>query len=331
MTTPQFGEAEYLCYQVIRQARQQYGEQWDLPKTTFNKLCYIADRELRYEGIDVELPVHWYRYGGVLTADAMEGGFYELVEQRWEENRGHNVVLSDDIGEDDFEVNEERATQIEKKAEELVREMGGHYGISISQDYQYEEYAPNDFVRILHEYRDFLEDLDEDDSLAAEDYVGGVDVAFKDIVSTSPTTQNSAPSPSEDTNAKIRDYLDQLITEYPEDRYSRMEDQFLEWENLSWQMAQNGFYSYLYEFMESFWTTFSRVELRIKHNRNVPLRIRSQWRQRIPDEMEAFQDDIEEYRDIVLENREETEVLDMVADSYSDTVREMFDQPTQNE
>jgi hypothetical protein len=110
-----------------------------------------------------------------------------------------------------------------------------------------------------------------------------------------------------------------------------MENQFLEWENLSWQMAQNGFYSRLHDFMESFWTTFSRVELRVKHNQNVPLHIRSRWRQQISDEMDSFQSEIDQYRDTVLENREETAVLDMVADSYSDTVRDMFDQVPQNE
>lgn len=331
MTTPQFGEAEYLCYQVIKQVREQHGQNWDLPETTFNKLCYIADRELREEGIDVELPVHWYQYGGVLTDDAMGGGFYELVEEKWGDNRGHNVVLSDDVDDQDFEVEEERATDIEEEAGSLVRELGGHYGITISQDYQYEEYAPNDFVRCLHEYRDFLAEMDESDSLAAEDYVGDVDVSFQDIVSQPVSSQESASPPSDETNSRIRDYLDQLIIEYPEDQYSRMEDQFLEWENLSWQMAQNGFYSRLYDFMDSFWTTFSRVELRVKHNRNVPLRIRSRWKRQISDEMESFQSEIDKYRNVVLENREETEVLDMVGDTYSDTVRGMFDQTPQNE
>ena len=334
MSTPQHGEAEYLCYQIIKQVREQHGQNWDLPKTTFNKLCYIADKELQKEGIDVELPVHWYRYGGVLTEEGMDGGFYELIDQKWDDNRGQNVVLSDDIDDEDFEIEEERATDIEEEAGGLVRELGGYYGINISQDYQYEEYAPNEFIRCLHEYRDFLTDLDENGSLATEDYVEEVDVSFQDIVSqpsSSPSTREAASSSSDETNSRIRDYLDQLIIEYPEEKYSRMEDQFLEWENLSWQMAQNGFYSRLYDFMDSFWNTFSRVELRIRHNRNVPMHIRSRWNQQVSDEMESFQSEIEEYRNVVLENREETEVLDMVGDTYSDTVRGMFDQTLKNE
>jgi hypothetical protein len=329
MTDPQFGEAEYLCYQVIKQVREQYGESWDLPKTKFNKLCYIADRELREERIDVELPVHWYQYGGVVTTDAMEGGFYDLVDQRWEDNKGQSVVPADGVDSDDFAVDDQLANEIEEKAGDLVNELGGHYGISIAQDYQYEEYAPNDFVRCLHEFRDFLNDLDEEDSLAAEEYVGDVDVSFQGVVSGASPTKESSKSPSEETNSQIRDYLDQLISEYPEDQYSRMEDQFLEWENLSWQMAKNGFYRHLYDFMESFWTAFSRVELRVKHNRNVPLPIRSRWKRQIPEEVAQFESEVESYRNIVIENREGTEVLDMVADSYSDTVRDLFDEPIQ--
>jgi hypothetical protein len=329
MPNPQFGEAEYLCYQVIKQVREQHGEGHDLPETTYNKLCYIADKELRETGIDIELPVHWYRYGGVLTDDAMSDGFCELASTKWQNNRGNNVVLANGVDDGDFAVRGDRAAAIDEKVEELVRDIGGHYGISIPQDYQYEEYAPNDFVRTLHAFRKFLDDLDTEDALAAEEYVGGVDTSFSDILAQPSTPKSSEQTSSDNTDSEVRDYLDDLITTYPEEEYERMEGLFLEWENLMWQMAQNGFYSRLQDFMEAFWTAFSRVELRVKHNRNVPLRIRSKWNNEISDEMQSFRDEVEEYREVVLENRDETETLDTVAESYSETVRDMFDQPTQ--
>lgn len=330
MATPQFGEAEYLCYQVIRQVRDLHGKDRDLPQTTFNKLCYIADRVLRESDIDVELPVHWYRYGGVLTEDAMDSGFYELQSKRWESNRGQSVTLTEGVDENDFDIEEERAEYVEGQVKELVEDIGGYYGISIPQDYQYAEYAPNDFVRALHEFRKFLDELDTEDALAAEDYVSGVDVSFNDILNQPTASESTGPSVSDGTNSQIRDHLDELLVTYPEEEYNRMEDLFLEWENLMWQMAQNGFYSRLQDFMESFWRTFSRVELRVKHNRNVPLRIRSRWNMEIADEMDSFRQDVENYRDVVLENREETDDLDMVSESYSETVRDMFDQPLHN-
>lgn len=359
MISPRFGEAEYLCYQVIKQVRKQYGKQWDLPKIMFHNLCYSVDMELRDEDIDIELPVHWDRHGGVVVDDAISSGIHEFVERNLKGNRGDNVVSYQNIDEDNFEIDGERAAQIKNKVKNTVKESRGHHDISILQDYQYEEYAPNDFVRILDEYRDILEELNEPvttadmcdvakpfedfDPLMSQDSAPSPSEDTADSIKTtdlapspSEDTANSIKttelvSPSEDTKAEIRDYLDQLIVEYPGDQYSQMEDQFLEWENLSLQMVQNDLYSHLYEFMNSFLKTFSRVELRIKHNRNVPVQTQSQWKQRIPQEMEAFQDDIEAYRSVVLENREQTEVLDMVADSYSDTVREMFDQPSQDE
>lgn len=330
MTDPYYGEAEYLCYQVIKQVRERYGQSWDLPKTEFYKLCYIVDRRLQEEGIDVELPTHWYQYGGVLTTEAMNTGFYTLEEQTWNSGTGENVLITDDVDDADFATDGGIAMAVSDVAEEAVAELGGGYGISVTQDYQYQEYAPDDFVRSLHAFRSFLEDLEEEDALEKEDYVSGVDIGFKDIVGDT-SSKDTTPSPSSDTNSRIRGDLDTLLAEYPEEKYSRIEGLFLDWENLSWQMAKNGFYSRLYDFMESFWETFSRVELRVKNNWNVPIRIRNQWRTQISDEIESFENEVEEKREVVLNNRRDTNELSHVAVSYSETARNLFDQPLQNE
>ncbi|WP_018259315.1 hypothetical protein [Halomicrobium katesii] len=330
MTNPHYGEAEFLCYQVIKQVRERYGQSWDLPKTEFYKLCYIVDRRLQEEDIDIELSTHWYRYGGVLTTDAMNTGFYSLEEQTWGENAGSNVLIADGVEDSDFDTDEEVERAISEMSESVVDELGQGYGISVSQDYQYKEYAPDDFVRSLHEFRSFIQDIDEDDALNSEDYISGVDVGFKDIIGDS-SPDKTGSSASSETNNRIRDHLDALLAEYPEDKYSQMEGLFLDWENLSWQMAKNGFYSRLQDFMESFWTTFSRVELRPKNNQHVPLSIRSQWNNQISDEMESFENEIQEKREVVLNNRRETNELDIISESYSDTARDLFDQPLQNE
>lgn len=331
MDTPQYGEPEFLCYQVIKKIRDQYGDDHDLPKTDFHKLCYIADKKLREESVDIELPVHWYMYGGVITDDAMQTDFYELEEKSWKEYSGENVVLSDDIDESDFATDEDHKNEIETVAEDMASEFGGHYGTVRTQDYQYQNYAPNDFVRTLHEFRKFVQDLDNHDRLSADKYVGGVGVSFEDFVSEDVEGQPESVTPNEEINQELRTYLDELISTYPDEQYSRMESQFLDWENISWQMAKNGFYSQLQSFMEEFWKTFSRVELRIQHNRNLPLRIKSQWRNEIPEEIERFELKINNFRTVVLDNREETHVLDTVSDSFSNTVREMFDQRVHNE
>lgn len=330
MTDPRYGEAEYLCYQVIRQVREQYGQSSDLPKTEFYKLCYIVDRRLQEEGVDVELPTHWYQYGGVLTTEAMNSDFYTLEEQTWDSNTGENVLIADDVDDSEFAADEDVAKAVSDMSENVVAELGHSYGISVSQDYQYQEHAPDDFVRSLHTFRSFLADLDEEDALNNEDYVSGVDVGFKDIIGDA-SSQDATPSPSSNTNSRIRSCLDTLLAQYPEEKYSRMEGLFLDWENLSWQMAKNGFYSRLHDFMESFWETFSRVELRIQNNWNVPLRIRRQWWNQISDEIESFENEVQEKREIVLNNRRETNELSDVAESYSDTARGLFDQPLQNE
>jgi len=90
-------------------------------------------------------------------------------------------------------------------------------------------------------------------------------------------------------------------------------------------------YSQLHDFLESFWETFSRTELRLKHNEHTPLNILSKWRVKRDKELERFENELDEKREIVMKNREETNVLGPVAENYSDTVREMFEVPAQNE
>jgi hypothetical protein len=328
MPSPSYGEPEYLCYEVIKQVREQLGADHDLPKTTFNKLCYIADRELRdEENIDVGLPVHWYIYGGVLTDDATNG-FYESVPTRWDENRGRNVVLTEDVSSEDFNVTSDIKNLIRNRVREVIAKFGKHYTISVPQDYQYQNYAPTPFIQVFHEFRGFVEDLDEDDTVDSERFVSSVEVNFSDIVS-EPTEERDTKEPSEETNDQIREYLDELLRMYPEDTYTRMEDEFLDWENLTWQMAKNGFYSQLNDFMDEFWTVFSRVELRIAHNQNVPLRIRSQWNQQVDEQIEKFCNEINRRRDVILETRQETDSLGPVSESYGDTVRDLFEDPIQ--
>lgn len=331
MTDPQYGEPEFLCYQVIKQVREQYGPDCDLPKTTFFKLSYISNERLKSKGIEVGLPVHWYQYGGVLTEDALQTGFYESSKKKWSSNTGRNIELSPDIGEDDFDVAEERKTIIHEEVFDVVNELGGRFSISIPQDYQYENHSPTDFIRVLHEFRDYLENLDAEDSVTRENYVSGVETSFSDLVGETDDDVSLPETIDEDVNDEIRSYLDELIRTYDDERYQKMESAFLDWENLTWQMARNGMYSQLYNFLESFWESFSRVVLRLKHEENNPLHVRSQWRIERDEELEKFEEHLEEQRGVVMKNREDTAVLNSVAESYSDTVREMFGVPAQNE
>ena len=327
MGDPKYGEQEFLCYQVLKEMHQQFGR--DMPKTEFYKLCYIVNEELLEKGVDVELPVHWYRYGGVLTTSAMNTGFYTLEEERWESNSGNKVVLNEEIQDDDFDVSEDIKAEVGETTSAIVSEFGCIYGTKKKKDYQYKNYAPNDFVRTLDKYREFLDGMDKTDTLDSDKYVSNVNVSFNDIVSSpapSASQQNSDVSGREE---EIQRYLDELVTVYPKDLYKTMYSQFIEWESLSRQLAKNGNFSQLYNFTESFWKTFSRVELRLKHEHNTPHFEKRDWFRQKEIEKEDFDKEVEKFRAVVLQNREPTSKLYSVADSYSETVRELFEESSQ--
>lgn len=327
MGNPEYGEQEFLCYQVLKEMRQQFGR--DMPKTEFYKLCYIVNEELLDKGVDVELPVHWYRYGGVLTTQAMNAGFYNLEEKRWSSNRGNNVVLNDEVSEDDFEVSDEKKAEIVDIASETVREFGNIYGTKKKKDYQYDHYAPNEFVRILDKYREYLDDMEELDRIDSDSYVSNVDVSFNDIVSSPSSSIDNSSQDTSEQKEEIRGYLDKLAKVYPEELYEGMYPLFLEWESLSRQLIKNGNFSQLFNFTEDFWKTFSRVELRLKHERNTPNLKKRKWARKKKTEKEDFKEEIEKYRAVVLQNREQTSKLHTVADSYSETVRDLFEELSQ--
>jgi len=80
----EYGAAEFLCFEVIRQMENRGRE---VPETSFNKLCSLVHQEVSNEH-EVDLPLKWYQYGNVvdlrfLNADFLrhESGDWGLGEQ----------------------------------------------------------------------------------------------------------------------------------------------------------------------------------------------------------------------------------------------------------
>ena len=55
----EYGAAEYLCYEVVRQMEDR---DRDVPETDFNKFCSLVYEEVTGEDVDMPLPIYWYEY-----------------------------------------------------------------------------------------------------------------------------------------------------------------------------------------------------------------------------------------------------------------------------
>lgn len=319
MNTPEYGEAEYLCYEVVKSVRERLGE--DLPKTEFNKQCYIVYKELQEEGIDVELPVYWYEHGIMVDLEYVSSEFLAFETKRWQGGKGRNASLHSDPGIQGFDITHNIAEKVQDKAQDVAHRFRSTFDTRAAKDDTYQKYG-NEFVQSLNEARYFIEDLDDIDRVKQEDYVG-LEVSMSDYLEEE-TVAAEIPGEAEDIESDVLTYLDSLVETFPDDQYTHMDGHFREWESIMRQLAMNHMFSQMSNFMNEFWVRFSKGELRLRHNENIPYAKKNKWRKERREEIEKLEETIEHYRKVLLEHRQETNVLERVADEYSQAVRDTF-------
>lgn len=319
MTSPERPGAEYLCYEVARTVRERMSE--DLPKTEFNKQCYIVYKELQEEGVDVELPVYWYEHGIMVDLDQLTAQFLAFPRKEWGTYTGSNTTIRDKWVPDDFGVIQSKAEAIQEKASEIARRFAGSHSTRVVKDKTYQKYG-NEFVQTLNDLRYYLEDIEDYDAVSKESYVANVDVNFSDFSDmASDRTQADPDANPAEIEETITDYLDTMVATYPSDVYDTMEPQFREWEQITRQLAYNHMFSQLSSFTNEFWHNFSQGELRINHNENVSKLKIKRWIRERSEKIDALKGEIQNYRKVMMDNRKETNELSSIAESYSEAVR----------
>ncbi|GAA0459690.1 hypothetical protein MUK72_16060 (plasmid) [Halococcus dombrowskii] len=292
MSSSDYGDPEYLCYEILQQMDQQSDK--DIYETEFNKLCYMAYYTLRDEGVDTELPVYWYQWGGVPRINANE---YPIF---YESSEGSTLVYVEELPESAFDVARSVREKVIQVARSLANRYKNVYGVKTIVDDSYEEFAPNEFIKSFNSFRSTVEGLESEQS-----------------------TLSDAFSSSEGKMEALRPQMNMLVKSYPSDRYEMMETEFRQWDSITRQLAKNNQIEELEEFALRFWEAISRVELRLTHNDNIPSETITSWFAGRESEHDAFAAEIPEYRSIALESRQTTSKLDNIADSYSNTVRRM--------
>lgn len=265
-------------------------------ETEFNKLCYLAYKQLEEEGYanEVKLPMRWYQFGMELWGQPEA---YGVIYQG--DSRGTRVTrqtLSDRV----FDIGNELKGAIHKVARQLAGNYKNTYGTDKIVDDSYEDYAPTEFVREYHEFRSVFEDLEEGQSSLAS------------------FANDESP---EDHISTVRPHLERLVKSYPRSKYDEAHSQFRQWDSVTRQLAKNGNLDAMESLASDFWEMFSRVELRIHHQIDIPSNDQADWILERPRHKDAFEKTLREYRQIALERRDDTDHLDRVSASYSEAVR----------
>jgi len=141
------------------------------------------------------------------------------------------------------------------------------------------------------------------------------------------TTLSSFTS-GEDSYSREREaskLLDDVLVAYPEDTYDEMDDVFLEWEDTTRLLLEREApFDAVENLLSDFWETFSKVELRLRHEQNTPCEQKAEWIDERDDVKRAFRDRLSDIREDLLTDRESSNVLESVAESYSETARNLY-------
>lgn len=292
---------DFLCYQLLEQLNDAQRDGRSVTRTQFLKITPIADRILSDEyDRNVGLPRYWYMYGEVLNEKPLSGGYYTTTDAPW---GGKAVELAPGVDSDAFDVGNELRRDVHEVARRLASNFANERTDQLKA-YQYQEYAPTEFVTAFDGFRSFISDTDQQ------------------------STTLSSFTPGENSYSReteAQELLDDVLAEYPEDTYDEMDDVFLEWEDTTrLLLEQEASFDTIESLLSDFWETFSKVELRLRHEQNTPREQKVQWVDERDSVKREFRDRLTELREDLLADREPSSELDSVADSYSETVRNLF-------
>ncbi|MFB6242643.1 MAG: hypothetical protein ABEH80_00970, partial [Halobaculum sp.] len=172
---PEYGAAEYLCFEVIRQVENRGRE---VPETAFNKLCALVYDELGDTG-EVDLPHQWYQYGYVVNRSYLNDDFLvETHNTEWQ--RPGTMISVGGISGEAFDVADEVKERVRSAATRLADKFQNRFRTDVIKNYSYEQQAPNEFILTMNEFRDELDELDAEGVAARDEHVPGVDISFTD-------------------------------------------------------------------------------------------------------------------------------------------------------
>ncbi|WP_135830313.1 hypothetical protein [Halorussus halobius] len=279
MSDPEFGEREYLCYRLLAELDEAAPNA--ISRSKFHKLSCLVARHLDAEfDHDAGLPRYWYVYGEVVDERTLEGEFYIAPSaNHWP---GRRYLPADDVCDWHFAVPDERKAVVDEAVDWAVERFASSNAEAIGKHF-YRKHVPNEFVRTYNRLRERLERVDLDEQSTLGDF--GM-------------TDHS-------TRGFVVDSLERMVDTYPRDDYPEAYELFVEWHDTVELLvdADDPDYAAVEEFLDSFITMLSKVELRFHHRQHIPdERIRA-WEDERLDAKETFAAKLTEKRRDLLDGR----------------------------
>lgn len=294
----QFGEPEFLGWYILVRLKGQSKDQ--ISRSKFLKLCCIADRFLIEElGYDIGLPRYWYMYGELANEHEFSGRFYNAPKAiGWD---GQQYLPKRTLTADDFDIKDEGVRRIASAVEWTIQNYGQKNVEEIQED-QYQNQAPNEFIRKYSEFRWLLQTID----LGAQQRL------------------NRYTSEGESNEEYIRSILDEMVELYPTDEdYQRMQPLYLRWDDTVRMMLEGQpDYGEIEEFLDYFIEILSKTVLRFEYHRNISESRLDSWREDAQEDKSEFEDLLHARRRALLRRREQSSELDSISETYSATVRD---------
>lgn len=296
----ELGPPEYLLYHVLLARDKQDNN--ETGRTNTHKLCVLVDRELRSEyDRDVLLPTYWYKYGKTLS----EADLNTAVAHRPRSDKtfGYSYYPADQVSETDFDhLDEDLKDDVFRAVQHVISEHGDKT-VDELEEYQYKNFRPNDFIEAYGDLRWYLSQFAIDDEQRT---------LTKFLGSKQKTV--------------IEDHLDRMLATFPSEDYRDIHHIYLEWDDTIRLLHEQGHSPRsLLEFTELFIEGLAKAVLRLKDNNNLPEERLAEWRAEKENILAELEDRIRRKRQDALQHREESEMLDSLADSYNETILDEID------
>lgn len=280
---------DYLCYALLEELEAEQHDDRSITRTQFLKLACIADRQLSDEhGIDLKLPRYWYKYGEILNEQPINDGLYNETSGEW---GGKKIQPALGTAGDSFDVDPSLRNSIREVTHNLAHNFATSGAEEIKR-YQYKHYAPNAFIRLFDEFRDYLNHQEEENH-SLDEFGMGVS----------------------STSDQAIEFLDDLFIEYPTEQYSEMYSLFLRWEDTTRMLLTRNRFEDAKELAQNFWETFSKVELRVHHEQHTPRGQKTRWKNHREEAMQTFEDQLNNVRREALSGNPPSDVLETVVPS----------------
>lgn len=296
----ELGPPEYLLYHVLLARDKQ--DNMETGRTNIHKLCVFSDRKLRSEyDRDVLLPTYWYKYGKTIS----EPDLNTAVAHRPRSDRtyGWSYYPAEQVSETDFEhLDEELKDDIYRAVRDVVDEHGDK-NIDELEEYQYKNFRPHEFIEAYSDLRWYLAQFVVDDKQRTL-------TRFLD------TEQKSI----------IEDYLDRMLATFPAEEYDEIHHTYLEWDDTIRLLHEQGYSPRtLKEFTELFIEGLAETVLRFEYNQNIPDERLAEWQAQKDETLTELAGRIRRWREDALQHREESGMLDRVAESFNETILDEID------